>query len=224
MAERSPYGDAMDRWPGGGADPPPGGPACRRRRGASPGPDPRLAARGRPPCLRPPGGPSVQSVLAQLLLREAGLSSRQDPLVLTAAEVNAFLRTCADAGCSGLAGPGPDRAGWGRARRRHDPRRDSSRRLGSGLGRSCPVRSASTPSGSPRGAGSWCHPGAARSSRPTRRRSGVRGCRWRCCGEWWEAVRRPWCGGCRGSSTGSTSSQGDSSSTPGAGAGRVSPG
>jgi hypothetical protein len=33
----------------------------------------------------------VQSVVAQLLLREAGLSSRQDPLVLSAAEVNAFL-------------------------------------------------------------------------------------------------------------------------------------
>ncbi len=33
----------------------------------------------------------VQSVLAQLLLREAGLSTRQDPLTLTAPEVNAFL-------------------------------------------------------------------------------------------------------------------------------------
>ena len=37
-------------------------------------------------------GVRVQSVLAQLLLREAGLSSRQDPLILTAAEVTAFLR------------------------------------------------------------------------------------------------------------------------------------
>jgi uncharacterized protein YcsI (UPF0317 family) len=34
----------------------------------------------------------VQNVLAQLLLREAGLSSRQDPLALSAAEVNAFVR------------------------------------------------------------------------------------------------------------------------------------
>jgi hypothetical protein len=33
----------------------------------------------------------VQSVIAQLMLREAGLSSRQDALVLSAAEVNAFL-------------------------------------------------------------------------------------------------------------------------------------
>ena len=33
----------------------------------------------------------VQSVLAQLFLREAGLTSRQDPLMLTAGEVNAFL-------------------------------------------------------------------------------------------------------------------------------------
>jgi hypothetical protein len=33
----------------------------------------------------------VQSVVAQLFLREAGLSSRQEPLALTAAEVNAFL-------------------------------------------------------------------------------------------------------------------------------------
>lgn len=36
-------------------------------------------------------GLHVQSVLAQLLLREAGLSSRQDPLVLSAPAVNAFL-------------------------------------------------------------------------------------------------------------------------------------
>ena len=39
----------------------------------------------------PQAGLRVQSVLAQLLLREAGLSSRQDPLVLSAAEVNAFI-------------------------------------------------------------------------------------------------------------------------------------
>ena len=38
----------------------------------------------------PGAGVRLQSVLAQLLLREAGLSTRQDPLVLTAAEVNAF--------------------------------------------------------------------------------------------------------------------------------------
>lgn len=37
-------------------------------------------------------GLRAQSVLAQLFLREAGLSSRQDPLVLSAAEVNAFIR------------------------------------------------------------------------------------------------------------------------------------
>ena len=43
------------------------------------------------PASDPQAGLRVQSVLAQLLLREAGLSSRQDPLVLTAAEVNAFL-------------------------------------------------------------------------------------------------------------------------------------
>ena len=39
----------------------------------------------------PKAGLRVQSVLAQLLLREAGLSSRQDPLILSAAEVNAFI-------------------------------------------------------------------------------------------------------------------------------------
>jgi hypothetical protein len=39
----------------------------------------------------PQAGLRAQSVLAQLLLREAGLSSRQDPLVLSAAEVNAFI-------------------------------------------------------------------------------------------------------------------------------------
>jgi hypothetical protein len=36
-------------------------------------------------------GRRFQSVLAQLLLRDTGLSSRQDPLVLSAADVNAFL-------------------------------------------------------------------------------------------------------------------------------------
>jgi hypothetical protein len=36
-------------------------------------------------------GVRVQSVLAQLVLREAGLSTRQDPLALTTVEVNAFL-------------------------------------------------------------------------------------------------------------------------------------
>ena len=44
-----------------------------------------------PPASDPQAGRHVQSVLAQLLLREAGLSSRQDPLVLSAGEVNAFL-------------------------------------------------------------------------------------------------------------------------------------
>jgi hypothetical protein len=39
----------------------------------------------------PKAGRRFQSVLAQLLLRDAGLSSRQDPLVLSAADVNAFL-------------------------------------------------------------------------------------------------------------------------------------
>ena len=39
----------------------------------------------------PQAGLRVQSVLAQLLLREAGVSSRQDPLALSAAEVNAFI-------------------------------------------------------------------------------------------------------------------------------------
>jgi hypothetical protein len=39
----------------------------------------------------PQAGLRAQHVLAQLILREAGLTSRQDPLVLTAAEVNAFL-------------------------------------------------------------------------------------------------------------------------------------
>jgi hypothetical protein len=43
------------------------------------------------PAADPQAGFRAQSVLAQLLLREAGLSSRRDPLVLTAAEVNAFL-------------------------------------------------------------------------------------------------------------------------------------
>jgi len=46
-------------------------------------------ARPLPP--EPGAGPRVQAVLAQLFLREAGLSSRQDPLVLQATEVNAFL-------------------------------------------------------------------------------------------------------------------------------------
>jgi hypothetical protein len=39
----------------------------------------------------PRAGQQVQHVLAQLFLREAGLSSREDPLVLSATEVNAFL-------------------------------------------------------------------------------------------------------------------------------------
>ena len=39
----------------------------------------------------PAAGRRFQSVLAQLVLRESGLSSRQDPLDLTAADVNAFL-------------------------------------------------------------------------------------------------------------------------------------
>ena len=43
------------------------------------------------PASDPGAGARVQSVLAQLLLREAGLSTRHDPLALTAAEVNAFL-------------------------------------------------------------------------------------------------------------------------------------
>jgi hypothetical protein len=44
-----------------------------------------------PPSIDPQAGLRVQSVVAQLLLREAGLSARQDPLVLTGAEVTAFL-------------------------------------------------------------------------------------------------------------------------------------
>ena len=39
----------------------------------------------------PGAGLRVQSVVAQLLLREAGLSHRQDPLALTAIEVSTFL-------------------------------------------------------------------------------------------------------------------------------------
>jgi hypothetical protein len=39
----------------------------------------------------PAAGHRFQSVLAQLLLRESGLSSRDDPLTLTTADVNAFL-------------------------------------------------------------------------------------------------------------------------------------
>src|SRR5262245_11236837 len=44
-----------------------------------------------PLAVDPQAGLRVQSAVAQLLLREAGLSSRQEPLVLSAAEVNAFL-------------------------------------------------------------------------------------------------------------------------------------
>lgn len=44
-----------------------------------------------PPTPDPAAGRRFQSVLAQLLLRESGLSSRQDPLTLSAADVNAFL-------------------------------------------------------------------------------------------------------------------------------------
>jgi hypothetical protein len=44
-----------------------------------------------PPTPDPQAGRRFQSVLAQLLLRDAGLSSRQDPLVLSTADVNAFL-------------------------------------------------------------------------------------------------------------------------------------
>jgi hypothetical protein len=44
-----------------------------------------------PPPADPLAGRRFQGVLAQLLLREGGLSSRHDPLVLTASEVNAFL-------------------------------------------------------------------------------------------------------------------------------------
>ena len=43
------------------------------------------------PSIDPQAGLRVQSVVAQLLLREAGLSARQDPLILTGAEVTAFL-------------------------------------------------------------------------------------------------------------------------------------
>ena len=39
----------------------------------------------------PQAGLRVQSVVAQLLLRESGLSPRQDPLTLSAGEVNVFL-------------------------------------------------------------------------------------------------------------------------------------
>jgi hypothetical protein len=39
----------------------------------------------------PEAGLRVESILAQLVMREAGLSSRQEPLVLPAEEVNAFL-------------------------------------------------------------------------------------------------------------------------------------
>jgi hypothetical protein len=39
----------------------------------------------------PEAGRRFQSVLAQLLLRDTGLSSRQDPLILTTADVNGFL-------------------------------------------------------------------------------------------------------------------------------------
>ena len=39
----------------------------------------------------PEAGRRFQSVVVQLLLRDTGLSSRHDPLILTAAEVNAFL-------------------------------------------------------------------------------------------------------------------------------------
>lgn len=39
----------------------------------------------------PDAGLRVESVLAQLLMREAGLTARQEPLVLAAEEVNAFL-------------------------------------------------------------------------------------------------------------------------------------
>lgn len=39
----------------------------------------------------PEAGRRFQGVLAQLLLRDSGLSSRQDPLALTATDVNAFL-------------------------------------------------------------------------------------------------------------------------------------
>src|SRR5262249_32931965 len=39
----------------------------------------------------PEAGLRVESVLAQVLMREAGLTARQDPLVLASEEVNAFL-------------------------------------------------------------------------------------------------------------------------------------
>ena len=47
---------------------------------------------GAPVAPDPLGGRRFQSVLAQLLLRESGLSSREEPLALSAADVNAFLR------------------------------------------------------------------------------------------------------------------------------------
>jgi hypothetical protein len=52
-----------------------------------------LAWPSQPEPAQPPpdAGTRVEGVLAQLLLREAGLSTRQDPLVLGAEEVNAFL-------------------------------------------------------------------------------------------------------------------------------------
>src|SRR5262249_17691059 len=43
------------------------------------------------PKAPPEAGLRVESVLAQVLMREAGLTARQDPLVLASEEVNAFL-------------------------------------------------------------------------------------------------------------------------------------
>ena len=194
----------------------------RSWRGPWPGP-----ARPDRPAPEPEAGLRVQSVLAQLLLREAGLSSRQDPLVLTAAEVNAFLAEHVEVrdapvwpvrvqidpdgvelGGATTLGRLVEASGWDRR-----------------LGRFVPGSVwRATRSGSPR---------AGRIAVSSGGRSGVPGPRPATIGRQAVAVGAALASGggpsagpglarCRGSSSGWTSSPGDSSSTPGA-PGRAGP-
>ena len=169
---------------------------------------------GTPPRIPGPGV-RVQSVLAQLLLREAGLSTRHDPLALTAAEVNAFLAARPGPGRAGMARPGPDRGGRGGAQRGDDARPTDPGGPGL-LGRGAPARVDRRAAGLGCGAG----PGGGGVGRPRgvpgvlRRDWDARRYLWPCYGGSWAVAPRPWCGECPGSSSGWKASPAASSSIP----------
>ena len=167
------------------------------------------------PASDPGAGVRVQSVVAQLLLREAGLSTRQDPLALTAAEVNAFL---ADQSRSGTRRYGPYGSrsrptGWSLAGSRRSAG-SSWRPWAPGPGRSYPGRSVGSRSGLRCGARWRWVRAAARSSGRTPACWDARLYPWPCYGGSWAVAPRPWCGECPGSSSGWKASPAASSSIP----------